>query len=96
MRCVLPRTGGPSLPEYAEPGQVDRGGEQGEVGANLDGAANAGTAAAVATAHQVSYLAFPFRPGGGVVGAPGRVGLGGAGPGQLLLVGAEGHGAPGR
>jgi hypothetical protein len=50
----------------------------------------------VATAHQVSYLAFPFRPGGGVVGAPGRVGLGGAGPGQLLLVGAEGHGAPGR
>ena len=57
--------------------------------ATLVRAANAGAAAAVAAPHQVGDLAFHLGSGGGVVGTPGGVGLGGAGPGQLLLVGAD-------
>ncbi len=48
-----------------------------------------GTSAAVPVAHQMSHLAFDLRSCGAVVGAPGRIGLGGAGPCQLALVGAD-------
>src|SRR5271169_2524303 len=89
--------------EHAEAGQVDRGGEQGEVGGNLDQSADAGAAAAVAAAHEVADLALDLGPGGPVVSLPGRVCLADAGGGQAGLVRADGDraaffggGAPGR
>ena len=75
--------GGSAQSERTEAGQVDRGGQQGEVGGDLGGAAHSGAAPAVAAAHQVTDLAFDLRAGGPVVGDPGGVGLGGAGTGQL-------------
>ncbi len=89
------RSGGYDLPalagssaqsERTEAGQVDRGGEQGEVGGDLGGAAHSGAAPAVAAAHQVTDLAFHFRAGRPVVGDPGGIGLGGAGAGQFGLI----------
>jgi hypothetical protein len=44
---------------------------------------------------QVPDLVFDLRSGGGVVGLPGGVGLGGAGTGELGLVGADSDGAAG-
>ena len=63
--------------------------------ATLVGAADSGAAPAVAAAHQVTDLAFHLGPGGPVVGDPGGIGLGGAGTGQLSLVGADRDGAAG-
>ena len=81
--------------EHAEPGQVDRGGEQGEVGGDLDRAADAGASAAVVTPHQMPDLAFDLGSGGAVVGLPGGVGLCRAGTGELGLLGGDRDGAPG-
>src|ERR1019366_1889218 len=77
-------------PEHAEAGQVDRGGEEGEVGGDLDQPTDAGAAAAVAAAHQVADLAFDLGPGGPVAGLPRRVLLAGAGGGEAGLVRADG------
>jgi hypothetical protein len=57
--------------------------------ATLVVAAYAGAAAAVFSAHQVADLAFDLGTGLCVIGAPGRVGLPGAGGGELPLVLAE-------
>src|SRR5258707_1043740 len=80
-------------PEDGKPGEVDRGGQEREVCGDPGVAADAGAAAAVAAAHQVADLPLDLRPGGPVVGLPGRVGLAGAGGGQAGLVPADGDGA---
>jgi hypothetical protein len=49
----------------------------------------------VATPHQVADLAFDLGPGSAVVGLPGGIGLGGAGTGELGLIGADRDGASG-
>ena len=59
--------------ERTEAGQVDRGGQEREVGGDLGDAADAGAAPAVAAAHQVGDLAFHFRAGRPVVGDPGGI-----------------------
>src|ERR1019366_4066475 len=85
-----------------EPGEVDSGGEQGEVGGYLGSPADPGAAAAVAAAHQVAGLAFHLGPGCLVAGLPAGAGLGLPGGGQPGLVRADGDraaafggGAPG-
>jgi hypothetical protein len=75
--------------EHGEAGEVDRGGEQGEAGGDLDQAADAGAAAAVTAAHQVGDLAFHLGPGSPVISFPGGVCLGLAGGGQPGLVRAD-------
>jgi hypothetical protein len=65
--------GGSAQSERTEACQVDRGGEEGEVGGDLRGAADAGAAPAVAVTHQVRDLALHLRPGGLVVGVVGKV-----------------------
>ena len=82
--------------EHAEAGQVDRGGEQGEVGGDLGQPAYPGSSPAVLAAHQVADLAFDLRAGRGVVSLPGRVALAGPGAGQLGLECTDGDGATGR
>jgi len=69
--------------EHAQAGEVDGGGEQGEVGGDLGAAADPGTATAVAAAHQVPDFAFHLGPGAPVVGNPARITLPGAGRGKL-------------
>jgi len=49
----------------------------------------------VPAAHQVPEFAFDLWSGGPVLGLPGRILLGGAGPGQLGLVATNTDGAPG-
>ena len=76
--------------EHRESGEVHRRGEKGEVGADLGPAADAGPSAAVATAHEVADLAFDLRPGGPVVGPPGRIALGRPGPDEQGFMGSNG------
>src|SRR5574341_2498368 len=83
---------GPAQPEHAEPGKVDRGSQQAEVRGHLGPAPHPGAAAAVAAAHQMAEFAFDLGAGGRVVGAPGRIGLAGAGGGQQGLVRTDGDG----
>ena len=90
LRSPLPSRGGSAHPEHGQAGEVDRGGEEREVGVDLVGAADAGAASAVSAAHQVADLAFDLGAGGAVVGVPGGVGLAGAGVGEGLLVRADG------
>ena len=82
--------------EHAQPGQVDRGGQQVEVGGDLGKAADPNAAAAVAAADQMGQLALDLGPGRAVVGGTDRVGLAGTGSRQFLLVGGDGDGAAGR
>src|SRR5206468_12296373 len=79
--------------EHTQPGQVDRGGQQAEVGGDLGQAADPHAAAAVAAADQVGELALDLGPGRAVVGGPLGVGLAGTGDGQLVLVGGDRDGA---
>ena len=81
--------------EHGQPCEVDRGGEEAEVGVDAVGAADPGSSSAVFAAHQVPELAFDLGSGGPVVGDPGRVGLPGPGVGQCLLVRADADRAPG-
>ena len=74
-------------PEHGEAGRVDRSGEQGEVGGDLDLAADPGRPPAVSAAHQVADLALDPRPRRPVAGLPAWAGLARAGPGQLLFIG---------
>jgi hypothetical protein len=71
--------------EHAQPGQVDRGGQQVEVGGDLGMAADPNPAAAVAAADQMGQLALDLGSGRAVVGGAVGVGLAGAGSGQLRL-----------
>src|ERR1700730_6023738 len=89
--CEVPVAEGE--PEHGEPGEVDCGGEEGEVGGDFELPADPGAAAAVAAAHQVADLPFHFGPGGLVVSLPGRVCLAVAGGRQAGLMGADGDGA---
>jgi hypothetical protein len=82
--------------EHAQPGQVDRGGQQVEVGGDLGKAADPHAAAAVAAADQMGELALHLGSGRAVVGGQVGVGLAGAGSGQLGLVGGDGDGAASR
>src|SRR5215207_11570347 len=59
---------GPVQAKDAQPGQVDRGGQQVEVGGDLGEAADPYPAAAVAAADQMGELALDLGPGGAVVG----------------------------
>src|SRR4029453_13054863 len=77
----------------AQPGQVDRGGQQVEVGADLGQAADPHPAAAVAAADQMGQLALDLGPGRAVVGGAIGVGLASTSSGQLRLVGGDGDGA---
>jgi hypothetical protein len=56
--------------EGGEAGEVDCGGQEGEVGGDASASAHAGAAAAVAAAHEVGDLAFDLGAGGPVVGTP--------------------------
>src|SRR5665811_1853003 len=49
----------------------------------------------VPAAHQVPEFALDLWSGGPVLGPPGRILLGGTGPGQLGFVAADADGAPG-
>src|SRR5665811_1698172 len=66
-----------------------------EKSADFGLAADSGPHAAVPAAHQVPEFAFDLWSGGPVLGLPGRILLGGAGPGQLGLVATNTDGAPG-
>jgi len=68
--------------EPAQPGEVDRGGQEVEVGGDLGQAADPYAAAAVAAADQVGQLALHLGPGRAVVSGASRVGLAGAGSGR--------------
>ena len=80
--------------ENAEAGQVDCGGQEGEVGGDLGGAADPGSSAAVSAAHQVSDLAFHLGSGGAVVGEPLRCGLPLPGLSEAALVPPDPDAAP--
>lgn len=80
--------------EYGEPGEVDRGGQEREVGGDLELAADPGAPAAVAAAHEVADLALDLRPGGLVVSPPGRVLLAEPGGGQAGLCAARARSTP--
>ena len=82
--------------EHAEPGQVHRGGQQGKVGGDLQPSPDSGSPTSVSAAHQVPDLALHLGSGGPVLGPPGRVGLGGAGPDQLGLAATDREPPPGR
>jgi hypothetical protein len=69
---------GPVQAEHAQPGQVDRGSEQAEVGGDLDTAADPHPAAAVAAADQMGQLALHLGTGRAVVGGAIGIGLAGA------------------
>src|SRR5215216_3088211 len=84
---------GPVQAEHAQPGQVDRGGQQAEIGGDPGQATHPHTTAAVAAADQVGQLSLHLGSGRAVVGGAHRVGLAGAGSGQLVLVGGDGDGA---
>src|SRR5260370_26419294 len=56
----------------SEPGEVGSGGEQGEVGGDLELPADPGSAPAVAAAHQVADLALDLGPGRPVISPPAR------------------------
>jgi hypothetical protein len=94
--------GGPALgwdpvqAEHAQAGQVDRGGQQVEVGGDLGKAADPHAAAAVAAADQMGEPALDLGPGRAVVGGAAGVGVAGAGLGQLVLVGGDGDAAAAR
>ena len=79
--------------EHAQPSQVDRGGQQGEVGGDPGKTPDPHTAAAVAAADQMGQLALHLGPGRAVVGGTIRVGLAGASSGQLVFVGGDRDGA---
>jgi hypothetical protein len=79
--------------EHAQPSQVDRGGQQGEVGGDPGKAPDPHAAAAVAAADQMGQLALHLGPGRAVVGGTIRVGLAGASSGQLVFVGGDRDGA---
>jgi transposase len=83
-RCPAIRWG-PAQAEHAQPGQVDGGGQQTEVGGDFGEAADPHAAATVAAADQMSQLALDLGPGRAVVGGAHLVGLAGAGSGQLVL-----------
>jgi hypothetical protein len=82
--------------QHAQPGQVDRGGQQAEVGGDLDKAADPHPATAVAAADQMGQLALHLRSGRAVVGGAVGVGLAGTSSGQLGLIGGDGDGAASR
>jgi hypothetical protein len=82
--------------EHAQPGQVDRGRQQVEVGGDLDKAADPHPAAAVAAADQMGQLPLHLRPGRAVVGGAVGVGLAGTGSRQLGLIRGNGDGAASR
>jgi len=81
--------------EGGQAGEVDRGSEEIEVGADALPSAHTSSAGAVAAAHQVSDLAFNLGAGGAVVGFPCRIGLLVAGGGQAGFVVSDGDAAAG-
>src|SRR5258708_35547975 len=70
-----------------EPGEVGRGGEQGEVGGDLELPTDPGAAPAVAAAHEVADLALHLRAGCAVIAFPGpaRLALAGRAPPPFLV-----------
>ena len=82
--------------ERGETGEIDRGGEEIEVGVHLRAAAYTGASAAVPASHQMADLPLDLRAGGLVVGVPRRICLALASAGELLLVRAETDRLPGR
>ena len=65
-------------PEDRQPREVDCGGEEREVGTDLEPAPDPCPSPAVAAADQVGELAFDLGPGRPVVGEPGGVATRGA------------------
>jgi hypothetical protein len=82
--------------EDAQPGQVDRRGQQVEVGGDLGKAADPDAAAAVVAADQVGKLALHLGSGRAVVDGAIGVSLAGADSGQIVLVGGDGDRAASR
>ena len=56
-----PSVGGSAHTEHGQACEVDRAGEEPEVGINAVGAANPGSSSAVTAAHQVREFAFNLR-----------------------------------
>ncbi len=77
--CCTAVLGGPVQAEHAQPGQVDRGGEQAEVGGDPGQATDPHPAAAVAAADQMGKLSLHLGSGRAVVGGADGGGLAGAG-----------------
>ena len=82
--------------EGGEPREVDRGGEEGEVGVHLHAAADTGASAAVPASHQMADLPLDLRAGRLVVGLPRGIGLAFATASELRLVRAEADRPPSR
>jgi hypothetical protein len=61
--------------EHAEPGEIDRGGQQRVVSGDPGLATDLGTPAAVAPAHEMADLALDLGPGGLVIAVVGALGL---------------------
>ena len=83
---------GPAGSGDAEPGEaceVDRGGEEGEVGADLEPAPDTGLPPAVSPSHQVGELALDLGPGGPVVGQPLGIAAGRSASREERLMGAD-------
>jgi hypothetical protein len=81
-----PSCGGSAQVEDGHAGEVDRGGQQPEVGIDAGRAADSGSAPAVASAHEVAELALDLGAGAAVGSDPGGVCLAGSGVGEGLLV----------
>jgi hypothetical protein len=76
-------------PQLGESGEVDRGSEESEVGADTQGAAHSSPTPAVAAAYEVGEFAFDFGSGGLVVGLPRLVALTVPGGGEAGFVAAD-------
>ena len=79
--------------EYGQTGQVRGGGQQVEIGADFDGAADPSSAATVSAAHEVGELSLHLGARGAVVVLPLGVVLASAGPGERFFVGTDADGA---
>jgi hypothetical protein len=75
--------------ESGQPSQVRRGGEQPEIGIDLDAATDSRSSSTVTSAHEVHQLALDLGPPGAVVSDPFRVALAVAYAGESLFVGAD-------
>ena len=88
-----PSAGSVDNPEHTQPRQVDRGGQQREVGGDLHSTSHTCSSSTMTAPHQVSDLAFDLGTGGAVVGLPDRIGLSGTASDQVPFVGTDGDSA---
>ena len=68
-----PAMGSADEPEHREAGEVDRSGEEREVGGHLRSSPDPGPSPTVASTHEMGDAALDLRSGGTVVGQPGGI-----------------------